>query len=117
MEVFVEVLWKEGSPMSEKTTQLNLGKSLRKHRVGRVTINLRGKIWYIYYCENEGRVRRQVGVSLAEAKRLAAQANAQLAEAESRRQKAEAESLAAAAEAKAREVEAKARVKKAGRKQ
>ena len=56
--------------MSEKTTQLNRGKSSRKHRVGRVTIYLRGKIWYIYYCENGGRVRRRVGVSLAEAKRL-----------------------------------------------
>ena len=29
MEVFVEVLWKEGSPMSEKKTQLNRGKSSR----------------------------------------------------------------------------------------
>ncbi len=72
MEVFVEVLWKEGSPMPEKKTQLNRGKSSRKHRVGRVTIYLRGKIWYIYYCENGGRVRRRVGVSLVDVKRLAA---------------------------------------------
>jgi integrase len=79
VELFVEVLWKKGSPMSEKKTQLNRVKSSRKHRVGRVTIYLRGKIWYIYYCENGGRVRRRVGVSLGDAKRLAAQANAQLA--------------------------------------
>jgi len=65
--------------MSEKKTQLNRKKSARKHRVGRVTIYLRGKIWYIYYCENGKRVRRCVGVSLGEAKRLAAQVNAQLA--------------------------------------
>ena len=79
MELFVEVLWKKGSPMPEKKTQSNCVKSSRKHRVGRVTIYLRGKIWYIYYCENGGRVRRRVGVSLGEAKRLAAQVNGQLA--------------------------------------
>jgi len=50
-----------------------------KQRVGRVTIYLRGKIWYLYYCENGRRVRRRVGVLLADAKRLAAQANGQLA--------------------------------------
>ena len=51
MEPFVEVLWKKGSPMSEKTIQLNGVKSTRKQRVGRVTIYLRGKIWYLYYCD------------------------------------------------------------------
>ena len=65
--------------MAKKATDSGRGRSARKHRVGRVTIYLRGKIWYIYYCENEQRVRRRVGVSLADAKNLAAQANAQLA--------------------------------------
>jgi len=54
-------------------------KSTRKQRVGRVTIYLRGKIWYPYYCENGRRVRRRVGVLLADAKTLAAQGNGQLA--------------------------------------
>ena len=36
-------------------------------------------MWYIYYCENGQRVRRRVGVSLDEAKKLAAQVNGQLA--------------------------------------
>ena len=65
--------------MSEKTIQLNGVKSTRKQRVGRVTIYLRGKIWYLYYCENGRRVRRRVGVLLADAKTLAAQVNGQLA--------------------------------------
>ena len=79
MEVFVQVLWKKGSPMIEKKAQFNRTKSARKHRVGRVTVYLRGKKWYIYYCENGKSVRRCVGVSLAEAKKLAAQVNGQLA--------------------------------------
>ncbi len=45
--------------MSEKTIQLNGVKSTRKLRVGRVTIYLRGKIWYLYYCENGRRVRQR----------------------------------------------------------
>jgi hypothetical protein len=49
--------------MIEKKAPLNRVNSKRKYHVGRVTIYLRGKIWYIYYCENGQRVRRRVGVS------------------------------------------------------
>ena len=51
----------------------------RSRRVGRVTVYRRGKIWYIYYLEYKQRIRRRVGPSADEAKRLAAQVNAQLA--------------------------------------
>jgi integrase len=47
--------------------------------VGRVTVYLRGEIWYVYYFENGQRVRRRLGGSWLEAKQLAAQVNAQLA--------------------------------------
>ncbi len=65
--------------MSNKPSQSGKTKSAKKRRVGRVTIYVRSKVWYLYYFENRQRVRRRVGPSLAEAKLLAAQVNAQLA--------------------------------------
>ena len=65
--------------MSNKPCQSGNTKSAKKRRVGRVTIYVRSKVWYLYYFENGQRVRRRVGPSLAEAKSLAAQVNAQLA--------------------------------------
>ena len=64
--------------MPTKSTRSRGRKSAPSHRVGRVTVYVRGKVWYLYYAENGQRVRRRVGISLAEAKRLAAQVNAQL---------------------------------------
>jgi hypothetical protein len=76
VEVFVEVLWSEGSPMSKKTAR---GRSASNRRVGRVTVYLRGEVWYVYYYENGQRVRRRLGGSWLEAKQLTAQVNGQLA--------------------------------------
>jgi len=62
--------------MSKKTAR---GRSASTRRVGRVTVYLRGEVWYVYYYENGRRVRRRLGGSWLEAKQLAAQVNAQLA--------------------------------------
>ena len=61
------------------STNSSQGRAARNRRVGRVTVYQRGKVWYLYYFENSRRVRQRVGGSLAEANRVAAQVNAQLA--------------------------------------
>ncbi len=65
--------------MAGRASETGKKKSGERRRVGRVTVYLRGRTWYLYYYENQQRVRRQAGPSLTEAKKLAAQINAHLA--------------------------------------
>ncbi len=50
----------------------------RSFRVGRVSVYLRGSVWYLCYCENRKRRRPRVGRDRDAARRLAAEINAQL---------------------------------------
>lgn len=47
-------------------------------RVGRVLAHQRGQVWYLRYCENGQRQRPRVGFDREQARRMAAEINAQL---------------------------------------
>jgi len=51
---------------------------IRSFRVGRVTVYLRSRTWYLRYCENTRRQQVRAGVDRDSSRRLAAQVNAQL---------------------------------------
>src|SRR5262245_24579233 len=54
--------------------------SADRFRVGKVTVYLHHRAWWVYYSEGRERVRRKVSESREEAKQLAAQINAQVAQ-------------------------------------
>jgi len=51
----------------------------KSFRIGKVQAYLRGKVWYLCYCENGQRHRPRVGDDRKAARQLAAQINGQLA--------------------------------------
>lgn len=55
-----------------------MAKQLKQFRVGRVRGDLRGKIWYLTYYDQGQRHRPRIGSDLDEARRQAAEINAQL---------------------------------------
>lgn len=55
-----------------------MARKVTSFRVGKVSVYLRGKVWYLCYYENGCRKRPRAGTDRMEARRLAAQTNAQL---------------------------------------
>ncbi len=53
-------------------------RKIRSFRVGKVTVYLRGKVWYLCYYEHGQRRRPRVGPDKESARKLAAQTNAQI---------------------------------------
>ena len=55
-----------------------MARKVKSFRVGKVSVYLRGKVWYLCFYENGQRRRPRVGSDKETARRLAAQTNAQL---------------------------------------